>query len=253
MPKIRPFSSKFEIYATIEKGGAGLIEVSDPLHQSILNHLSENNMSTTDISSVTGKAQSTLSVHLDHMVSEGLIKSESDPLDSRRKIFSMSSRKLAFSKETNPNGMSYARDSLKTGVENPEEFSRHFIRSMLMMSESNGLDIGPMMENLGTEVADILAPTFESNKVEDIMRKLQEFYEIIDFGEVCIYTFIPLTIIIRVQDETPLMPMESRPRFSHGLFKRILSKMIGRRYEVTHSEIFGVNNNYFKFIIEPAQ
>lgn len=253
MPKIKPFASKFEIYSTLEEGGVGLVEVSDPLHQLILNHLGENSMSTTDISTVTGKAQSTLSVHLEHMVNEGLIKSESDPQDSRRKIFTLSSRKLAFSKETNPHGMMYARESLKFGVESQEEFSRNFIKALLMVSEAYGLDIGPVMENLGAEVADILAPTFESNKVEDIMRRLQEFYEIIDFGEVCIYTFIPLTIIIRVQDETPLMAMESRPKFSHGLFKRILSTMIGRRYEVTHSEIFGVNNNYFKFIIEPAQ
>lgn len=253
MPKIKPFSSRFEIYSTMEEGGAGLVEVSDPLHQNILAHLSESNMSTTDISNVTGKAQSTLSVHLDHMVNEGLIRSESDPQDSRRKIFSLSSKKLAFSKDINPAGMDYARNIMKKGVENIEEFSRNFIKSLLIISESNGLDIGPIMENIGSEVADILAPTFESNKVEDIMRRLQEFYEIIDFGEVCIYTFLPLTIIIRVQEETPLMQVESRPKFSHGLFKRILSTMIGRRYDVTHSEIFGVNNNYFKFVIEPVQ
>lgn len=230
-----------------------MVEVSDPLHQSILNHLSESNMSTTDISTVTGKAQSTLSVHLDHMVNEGLIRSESDPQDSRRKIFSLSSKKMAFSKETNPAGLDYARGILKYGVESTEDFSRNFIKAILILSESNGLDIGPIMENLGAEVADALAPTFDSNKVEDIMRRLQEFYEIIDFGEVCIYTFLPLTIIIRVQEETPLMQVESRPKFSHGLFKRILSTMIGKKYDVTHSEIFGVNNNYFKFIIEPVQ
>lgn len=253
MPKIKPFSSKFEIYSTMEEGGAGLVEVSDPLHQSILNHLAESNMSTTDISTVTGKAQSTLSVHLDHMVNEGLIRSESDPADSRRKIFSLSSKKLAFSKETNPAGLEYARAILKDGVEKIDEFPKNFIHALLIMSEANGLDIGPIIENIGAEVADVLAPTFESNKVEDIMRRLQEFYEIIDFGEVCIYTFLPLTIIIRVQEETPLMQVDSRPKFSHGLFKRILSTMIGRRYDVTHSEIFGVNNNYFKFIIEPVQ
>ena len=253
MPKIKPFSSKFEIYSTTEEGGAGLVEVSDPLHQSILSHLAESNMSTTDISVMTGKAQSTLSVHLDHMVSEGLIRSESDPTDSRRKIFSLSSKKLAFSKETNPEGVGYARQTLKAGIEKMEDFPKNFIKSLLVMSEASGLDIGPIMENLGTEVADLLAPTMSSNKVEDIMKRLQEFYEIIDFGEVCIYTFLPLTIIIRVQEETPEMQIESRPKFSHGLFRRILTKMIGRRYDVTYSETFGVNNNYHKFVIEPVQ
>ena len=252
MPKVRSFSSKFEIYSTKE-GGAGLVEISDPLHQNILHNLAQGSMSTTEISAMTGKAQSTLSVHLDNMVSEGLIVSESDPQDSRRKIFTLSSRKLAFSKDANPSGMDYAKEILKAGVERPQNFSRAFIKSLLMISEANGLDIGPIMEGIGVYVADVSAPTFESNKVEDIMRRLQEFYEQIDFGEVCIYTFIPLTIIIRMQDETPLMQIESRPKFSHGLFKRILSNMIGRRYEVTHSEIFGVNNNYFKFVIEPAQ
>ena len=230
-----------------------MVEVSDPLHQSILNHLSESNLSTTDISTITGKAQSTLSVHLDHMVSEGLIRSESDPLDSRRKIFSLSSKKLAFSKETNPAGTEYARTMLKAGIEKMEDFPKNFIKSLLLMSEASGLDIGPIMENLGTEVAELLAPGMRSNKVEDVMKKLQEFYEIIDFGEVCIYTFLPLTIIIRVQEETPGMQVESRPKFSHGLFRRLLTKTVGRRYDVTYSETFGVNNNYHKFVIEPVQ
>jgi DNA-binding MarR family transcriptional regulator len=252
MPKTKPFSSSFEIYSTLD-GGAGIVEISDPLHQNILRHLTEGSLSTTEISVLTGKAQSTLSVHLDNMVSDGLIRSESDPQDSRRKIFTLSAMKLAFSKRANPSGMNYAREILKAGVEKPENFSRAFIKALVMVSESNGLDIGPIMEGLGSDIGGILAPTIESNKLEDIMRRLQEFYEQIDFGEICIYTFIPLTVIIRVEDETPLMQIESRPKFSHGLFKRVLTDVIGKSYEITHSEIFGINNNYFKFVIEQLE
>ena len=69
MPKTKQNNDEFEVYSTVDADGVrGLVQVSDPLHQMILERLSKGQMSTTEISDLTGKAQSTLSVHLDQMV-----------------------------------------------------------------------------------------------------------------------------------------------------------------------------------------
>lgn len=250
--KTKQTDNGFEIYSTIGGGGSGLVQVSDPLHQTILGNLAEGSMSTTDISDVTRKAQSTLSVHLDQMVSQRLITSEYDPTDSRRKIFSISSAKMASSKDASVEGIAESKDRLGMAAKDPKNFYKNLFRAVVLTAESNGLSIGPMMEMIGSNMAEKMAPKMSTNKVEDIIRQLQDFYERNDLGEVCIYTFLPLTIIIHDPDESVLR-FDSLAMFSHGLFKTLLGRTVGRDYEITRSEIFGTGNNYYKFIIELAK
>ena len=252
MSKTKQTNTGFEIYSTIDGGGNGLVQVSDPLHQMILSNLANGSMSTTDISDVTGKAQSTLSVHLDQMVLQNLIRSEYDPNDSRRKIFFISSVKVAYSKDASREGIKESEDLVATAVKDSKNFYRCMFKSIILSAEANGLNVGPMMEAVGSMMAEKMAPKMTSNKVEDVIRQLQEFYERNDLGEVCIYTFLPLTIIIRDNEESSYR-FESLAMMSHGLFKTLLSKVIGRKYEITRSEIFGTGNNYYKFVIELDQ
>ena len=233
------------------EGMRSLVQVSDPLHQMILERLSKGQMSTTEISELTGKAQSTLSVHLDQMVSRNLISSEYDKNDSRRKIFTLISVKVASSKPASHEGIEEAKQALISATKDSKSFYKLFLRSILMSAESNGMDISPMMEILGAQMADKMSQKFQSAKMEDVIRELQEFYERNELGEVCVYTFLPLTIIIRESEEHQCK-FDSMAAFAHGLFKTLLSRVLGRRYEITMSEIFGSGNNYYKFIIEQA-
>ena len=252
MPKIKQSNNEFEVYSTMDADGTrSLVQVSDPLHQMILERLSKGQMSTTEISELTGKAQSTLSVHLDQMVSRNLIRSEYDKNDSRRKIFTLISIKVASSKPASHEGMEEAKQALTSATKDSKSFYKLFLRSILMSAESNGMDISPMMEILGAQMADRMAQKFQSAKMEDVIRELQEFYERNELGEVCVYTFLPLTIIIRETEEHQCK-FDSMAAFAHGLFKTLLSRVLGRRYEITMSEIFGSGNNYYKFIIEQS-
>ena len=252
MPKVKQNNDRFEIYSTVDaEGNRGLVQVSDPLHQMILERLCKGPMSTTEISDLTGKAQSTLSVHLDQMVSQNLIRSEYDKNDSRRKIFTISSIKVASSKPTSPEGVEEAKQSLASAIKDSKTFYKVLFRSILMSAEANGMDVGPMMKIIGSQIAEKMVQKLQSTKMEDVIKELQEFYERNDLGEVCIYTFLPLTIIIRETDEFEYK-YEAMASFAHGLFKTAISRAIGKNYEITMSEIFGTGNNYYKFIIEQA-
>ena len=252
VPKVKQNNNDFEIYSTVDaEGNRGLVQVSDPLHQTILHRLVKGEMSTTEISELTGKAQSTLSVHLDQMVSQNLIRSEYDKNDSRRKIFTISSIKVASSKPISPEGVEEAKQALALTVKDNKTFYKRLFRSVLMSAEANGMDVSPMMEILGSQMAERMAQRLQSAKMEDVIKELQEFYERNDMGEVCVYTFLPLTIIIRETEEYQYK-FEAMASFAHGLFKSLLSKVLGRKYEITMSEIFGSGNNYYKFIIEQA-
>lgn len=251
MAKVKESETSFDIYSVENGTERGLVQVSDPLHQLILRKLSKGPMSTSEISELTHKAQSTLSVHLDQMVTQNLIKSEYDKNDSRRKIFHITSKRIASSKATDLTGVEEAMSMLSATAKEPNLFYRGLFKSVLMSAEANGMDVCPMMEMLGANLAENMSQKIGTGKVEDVIRQIQDFYERNEMGEVCIYTFLPLTIIIHDPDETQYK-FESFAAFSHGLFTALLSRVTGRKYEITMSEIFGTGNNYYKFIIELA-
>ena len=89
----------FEIYAVDDGSINSIIQVSDPLHMRILNELSESPLSMSEVADITGKAQSTLSVHMEQLVNRNLISYDFDKNDSRRKIFRLISKKIASSKD----------------------------------------------------------------------------------------------------------------------------------------------------------
>lgn len=242
--------SGFDIYSTVVDGKPELVQVSEPLHQSILRNLTAKDMSSSEISEATGKAQSTLSVHLDTLVSRGLIRSQYDVNDSRRKIFSLSSVKVAYSMEASKEGIDRFQDMVaETANSPPPEFYKTLLRTLLVECEAYGMHIGPALERMGELLAVKLAPKIPPGKLEDVISFVQDFYERNGLGEVCIYTFLPLTIIIRDTEAYPFK-IESISMFSHGLFRKVLSETMGRQYAIVRREIFGADNNYYKFIIE---
>ena len=250
MPKVKQENKGFEIYSTVDDDGIrSLVQVSDPLHQLILGRLSGGPMSTTEISELTGKAQSTLSVHLDQMVSERLISSEYDRNDSRRKIFTISSVRVASSKVASPEGVEEAKEVLLQSVKDSKGFYKNLLTAVLMSAESNGMDINPMMEILGTQMAEKIAPRVQTSKMEDVIQELQEFYDRNELGEVCVYTFLPLTIIIRETEEYKYK-FEAMASFAHGLFVTTLGIVLNKKFKIESSEIFGSGNNYYKFVIK---
>jgi len=236
----------FDIYATAN----GLVQVSNPVRRQILTHLSSSDLSLTDISNITGKAQSTLSVHLEKMASDSLVVFRDDPADSRRKIFTLSSKLMARSRDVNKEGMEAYYKTLESVTAKDANFYKVLLRSMIVGAEGAGLCIGAAMRNIGKETGKVLAKSFRSTKIEDIISELQEFYEKNDMGEVCVYTFMPLTIIIRDNYEITQCAAESLSMFSQGIFVTTLQELTKKRYKIASSECFGASNNYTKFVIE---
>jgi predicted hydrocarbon binding protein len=236
----------FDIYSTAN----GLIQVSNPVRRQILSHLASSDLSLTDVSNITGKAQSTLSVHLEKMASDALVVFRDDPADSRRKIFSLSSKLMARSRDVNSEGMDIYHKTLDTLTIPDTDFFKVLMRAIIVGAEASGLCIGAAMRNVGKSVGKVLSKDMTSTKVEDIISELQEFYEKNDMGEVCVYTFMPLTIIVRDNYEVTQCAAESISMFSQGLFVTVLQEMTKKKYKIAASECFGASNNYSKFVIE---
>lgn len=75
----------FDLYRTSD----GPVCITTPAHRRILDALKEGERSFGDVVEATGKAKSTVSIHLNRMAEEGLVSSREDEDDARRRWFSL--------------------------------------------------------------------------------------------------------------------------------------------------------------------
>jgi len=247
MTKDRQITSAFEIYTV--KGGP-LVQVSDPLHQQVLHLLADNPMSTSDIAEATGKAPSTLFVNLEAMTAKGLVSSEFDPADSRRKIYRSNSRLLAFSEEPNNASMPLMIKAFDGLADAQGDYNKQMLRLLLLSLQNAGINLDPLMWNLGEGLGSAMADRTDLTRVEDLISHVKSFYSKNDLGELSVYSFSPLVIIVR--DSVVSRGFRSNTKYSltQGLLTALLSKRTGRAFKVASGEVYGQDNEYFRFTLE---
>lgn len=238
----------FELYYTKN----GLVQVSNDVRRRILSELKEKNLSLTDLSHMTGKAQSTLSVHLDKMVADGLISAHDDPEDSRRKIYSLVSIMLAYSKPPSDESMNLAIKVLGEVAENPEAMKDALARFIFLGFDGMGLSVGPMAHILGRLHAMALGGSLTGETLEDTVSNARDYYKRMAMGEASVFSLTPLTIIIK--DGMPFTEGSEQAlgKYAAGFFCKILEDATGKTYDIVSSEVFGSEFNYFRFVVEPV-
>ena len=238
----------FELYYTRN----GLVQVSNDVRRRILHELSDKNLSLTDLSKITGKAQSTLSVHLDKMVSEGLIAAHDDPDDSRRKVYSLVSVMLAHSKPPSDVAMTMALNSLTEIADDPIKTRDMLARFLFLGFDAMGLSVGPMASMLGSIHAMALGGILSGNSIEDTVANARDYYKKMGFGDASVFSLKPLTIIIK--DDVPFTEdsAKSLGYYASGFFYKVLEDATNNTYEMVSNEVFGSDYNYFRFVLEPV-
>ncbi len=238
----------FELYYTKN----GLVQVSNDVRRRILHELSEQDLSLTDLSRITGKAQSTLSVHLDKMVSECLISYHDDPVDSRRKIYSLVSVMLAHSKPPSDEAMTMAMTVLTNSADDPLKLRDGLVRFLFLGLDAMGLSVEPMASVMGSIHAMAMGGSLTGKTFEETVANARDYYKRMEFGDVSVFSLKPLTIIIK--DRTPFTEDSATALgyYAVGFFCKIMEDATGKPYELVSHEVFGSDFNYFRFVIEPS-
>src|SRR5512136_675863 len=164
----------FDVYSTT----TGLRQISNPVRQKILSELQRRDLSLSEIAQLTGKAQSTLSVHLDKMVKEGLIGYRDDPEDNRRKIFYLVSRPVGSSVVPREDLMKHVENTISKSIGTPSTFLKGVIRSIVIGMEAIGFNMDPVLKDIGRQIGKEISKRMKSDTVEGIIGEVKEFFKI---------------------------------------------------------------------------
>ena len=238
----------FELYFTKN----GLVQVSNDVRRRILHELETRDLSLTDLSKILGKAQSTLSVHLDKMVDESLIAVHDDPEDSRRKVYSLVSIMLAYSKPPSDDAMTMAMKVLSEVADDPIATRNALTKFLFLGFDGMGLSVEPMATILGSIHAMALGGFLTGPTIEDTVANARDYYKKMGFGDASVFSLKPLSITIKDDLSFSADAAKSLGNYAIGFFSKVLEDATGKTYSVTSSEVFGLDGNYFRFTIEPV-
>lgn len=229
-------------------------QISNPVRQKILSELQRRDLSLSEIAVLTSKAQSTLSVHLDKMVKEGLIGYRDDPEDNRRKIFYVISR---------PVGSSVVpREELKKAVSNTigrsigasSTFLKGTIRSIVIGMEAIGFNMDPVLKDIGRQMGAEISTRMKATEVEGLIKEIKDFYAMHELGEVVVFSLHPVTLIIRDEYDCSKAPDVGKTLclLNEGILESIFEERLHMPLRVVEKDTFGAGFNMCKYVIEPS-
>ena len=244
-------ASSFEVYSTVK----GLKQVSNPIRQEILGELQKRNLSLSEIACVTGKAQSTLSSHLDDLSNDGLIASRGDPLDSRRKIFYLTSKQVGRSGEPREDLRDEVARAIRGSIGTPSAFLKGVVRSIVLGMQAVGLNMEPVLKDIGRMIGAEISRHMKSDSIEGLIKEIQAFYEEHELGDVCVYSVTPLSLIIRDEYNCYRIPESGRSfcLLNEGMLASIFEIRTGMSLRVvTNTECLAVGYSHCRVYIDPA-
>lgn len=244
-------SPSIELFST----PGGIRTVGSPVRVGILSVLSTRDLSFEEIVGLSGKAKSTISVHLKGMEEEGIIGSKTDPADSRRKIFFLRSAPLG-NLSPEPGFRDDEAEELKGRLadeEDPFAFYRYMFRTIRVTLLAEGIHIDPVLHNAGYRVGREIVEEIDGPDLGTVLEKLRKFWSGHNLGTLEVESLEPL--VIRVYDcfECGDLPELGRPAcaFDAGVLRAVFSRHFGADQDVTETACYAMGNDHCRFVIVP--
>ncbi len=220
-----------ELFSTAD----GIRAIDSPVRVKIIAMLKEREMPFDEIVTGTGRAKSTVSVHLHDMARENIIGSRLDPYDRRKKLFYIDSGYIG----------GLLRDQVlvddihelfsRKGVPDLPDFFKIMLRTIRVELYVQGINVDPVLSDAGYKVGGALYEQIGTPDLDELLGRLDRFWSGHKLGRIEVMSRSPLTIHVYDCFECAELAfagpprMRLRPRHAAGHFLRPLrGRAVGR-------------------------
>jgi len=240
---------QIELFATSN----GVYAIDSPVRVKILSMLRKNELSFDQIVELSGKAKSTVSVHLKKLTDEGIIASKSDPEDARKKIFFINSEylgELSHEKRLEEDIESYVSSYVSSDGD-PFEFFRLMFKTIRVALMAQGINIDPILYEAGLKVGNTLYERVANPKIDKFLQNIAEFWETHYLGRVEVKSIDPLIINVHDCYECRGLPYTGVPAcaFDSGILKSLFTAHFQDEQTVKETKCYAMGDNYCCFAI----
>lgn len=245
---------KDERAAVLFATAGGIRAVDSPVRMKIVSMLLKKEMGFDDIVASSGKAKSTVSVHLKSLAGDGIVSSKAVAGDARKKIFFIDSSYLG--------GLSRRRKLEKDMEEyisthalssgDPFAFFRLMFRTIRVALLNDGIDLEPVLHEAGQKVGEALYRKVGNADIHKLSKSLIAFWNAQKLGRLEVKSIEPLVIYVYDCFECQDLPFLGRPAcaFDSGVLEAIFSLHYGGALDVKETNCYAMGDSYCRFVIE---
>jgi len=233
----------------------GLRIVDSPTRGRILGLLGEGELPFEEIVVRTGRAKSTVSVHLRELVADGVLGSRNDPDDGRRKYFYIEAEYLGrlSDAERLEADLGHLLSEYDPTDPDPSVFYRAVLRAIRVALLDGGINIDPILQAAGRGIGRGLARTFAGMTTGELLEALAGLWRRNALGRIEVAATAPLELVVYDCFECVDLPYLGRPAcaFEGGLLTAVFEAHFGGTVLVEETACYAMGSGHCRFVIEP--
>ncbi len=189
----------------------------------------------------TGKAKSTISVHLKDLRECELLEEMTDPCDKRKKLYVMSSRYTACSQKPVLKHYEQTLERFRSTFQGDYELLLSMFNALRCGFEAHGINSRPILRDIGQNIGVNLGEICCSNDPEELLQKMDSFWKKHNLGKLSIISMDPLTISVEDCFECRGIPKieDNVCTFTEGIFEGILCRNLNTHISFKEIECSG--------------
>ncbi|TRZ91669.1 MAG: ArsR family transcriptional regulator [Methanosarcinales archaeon] len=230
----------------------GIVALDSPVKLKILEMLKNGAASFDDLVEQSGRAKSTISVHLDDLEEQNLILEKSSPNDKRKKYFYLNSMCFAISEMPLMTHYQKNMGTFEISAINGDSLITHIFQTVRYGMEAYGFDPKPIMKRLGMDIGTRLGTEFKSNNETGLLQELSKFWSLHNLGNMKITNSSSPAVMVTGCYHCSKMPNVGKTLCSmdEGILEGIFSSRLNIDYTFKETECFGTGYPHCKFVFD---
>ncbi|NYT17545.1 MAG: ArsR family transcriptional regulator [Methanomicrobiales archaeon] len=241
------------LYIGLYASAQGIRAIDSPVKVRILDMLTRQEMAFEDLVEGSGRAKSTVSVHLKDLAESGIVGAKSDPADGRKKIFFLDSLYLAGADSAVRGWFDLDRYIPKPGPceGDPGAMFRFILSSIRLTLMNQGIMIDPVLRIAGLKAGKALYPCVEAPGIEQMIENIGRIWRKNRLGTIDLEQLNPLTLRISDCFECIDLPISGKPAcaFDSGVLSSLFSSFYENQMITVETHCYAMGSNHCRFVV----
>ncbi len=231
---------------------SGMVALDSPVKLKILELLANGTASFDELVEKSGKAKSTISVHLHDLEELNLILEKTFPNDKRKKYFVLNALYLAYSETPLRAHYKTKLDNIAASILKGESFKETLFCCFRFGMEAYGIDPKPLLKKMGNDIGTKIGQGFKSKDYEGILNELSFFWEYQRLGDMTVIEDDEHVILVNNCYHCSKMPNIGKTVCSmdEGIIEGVISSKLKQDCNVKETECNGTGHHHCKFVVE---
>jgi len=236
-----------------------VVAVDSPIKVRILELAAAGPVPFDQIVTCTQRAKSTISIHIRDLIRSGLITSHHDPRDNRKRIIMLSSDAIGRLTNTDRDVDIHVYNHQGAGGDprfsddDIVSFFRYCVLVFRTQAMVMGINIDPVLGRTGELVGRVLAPRVAGETVDEVVQKMDLFWQSHGLGAITLAGTGPLTLEVSGCFECEDLPITGHSAcvFDIGVLTAIFSYHLNCPVKVVEERCYSSGNDRCIFVVTP--